>query len=1063
MTGDTRGGRVDWARAIRALGLSLAASARDAMAPEETLALGCLFLPPSRVAQLGGDTICSGRSSLPSEQFKLRDGAATFRATDLPRILAAAPRLPMEVLLLEPVQLKEWNELKGGFPLQISSYGTNTVQLFGSTLSVQIPAFWPAPMPVARAFTQARSATKQANAPLWLAICVTVTGAVPEAVQNDRYGSIFRPDTGLPQGWAWQFKPGSMTLYADPALSQKLFDFGVGATPAAPIAGAGTLSAEVQKPAEPLPFDDEALLLAALRDIDPQLLPIDWSRAAQARFAKDNDLRQRIDWRHRDAWGVFFMHQPDALSISAFRDWTERRAKALPGTFVFGNIAAYPADGVTPRSIFVFDPHHDASWSASSGLPLQSVRDEDVQRLAAPLAEIGIAPSQIVGLSAHLSGSDLPIIGVLPRARENYQLALPQGVPPQRIADRGDARNGSVMDVEASIDSVQPVRVDNGGRPSTLLVVKLQPIKAQLRIPGDNLVVASVTFAPAPWPGVASRTASSGLRLDSDLLDLLTAKFVGKQLSPEALAYIVLRRWQLENAAGPALAQRFFGVGQKRPSPEEAAALASDYVSWAAAHAPAAPVRVVRTDNVSIRKDRPVGWSAMNSCFAPASMDMSVMSQRGDCDRLQAGQAVAMDKGPNAQRRCAAIDAVVASGDFMQSLFGRCSSANASSGLGLSFVDPLQSRVFIPHTLPYQGVKFLGEEGKFALSVTLDLKKATLSSKPPGATDWLPPEIISAYKPPEARGAGKEFVVFDADFVEASFSDPSGKRLATFGPDQGDSLDQIIKRFADRKQAIDGTAAAATKPPEGPYGPDLLGIQLGMDFAKAEALIRGHMQVGRVLEGRRAYDKEAAQGFNKPLDSGKLFISADGNEMIALIDEPPAVKDRVLAAWRRVLIKRDTVAPSEVFAGIEQRYGKPDGGWKPSQINQWHTPAGALCTNIYTYGKTPPLSEVWYENGQPATNLPGGQGKTPDLPTLLFQPLDPSSEAGGGNCGPFITAFLWTAAMTGRPMDELNMTLSDIGPYLKAYAESWRMLQPGLPTPGTATAGAGSPAPVIKF
>jgi hypothetical protein len=57
-----------------------------------------------------------------------------------------------------------------------------------------------------------------------------------------------------------------------------------------------------------------------LRDIDPQLLPIDWSRAAQARFAKDNDLRQRTDWRQLDAWGVFFTHQADAQSIPAFRD-----------------------------------------------------------------------------------------------------------------------------------------------------------------------------------------------------------------------------------------------------------------------------------------------------------------------------------------------------------------------------------------------------------------------------------------------------------------------------------------------------------------------------------------------------------------------------------------------------------------------------------------------------------------------------------------------------------------------------------------------------------------------
>jgi hypothetical protein len=48
-------------------------------------------------------------------------------------------------------------------------------------------------------------------------------------------------------------------------------------------------------------------------------------------------------------------------------------------------------------------------------------------------------------------------------------------------------------------------------------------------------------------------------------------------------------------------------------------------------------------------------------------------------------------------------------------------------------------------------------------------------------------------------------------------------------------------------------------------------------------------------------------------------------------------------------------------------------------------------------------------------------------------------------------------------MDELNMTLSDIGPYLKAYADSRRMLQPSPPTPGASTAGAAPATPVIKF
>ena len=74
-----------------------------------------------------------------------------------------------------------------------------------------------------------------------------------------------------------------------------------------------------------------------------------------------------------------------------------------------------------------------------------------------------------------------------------------------------------------------------------------------------------------------------------------------------------------------------------------------------------------------------------------------------------------------------------------------------------------------------------------------------------------------------------------------------------------------------------------------------------MSFEDAEKAIRNHMEVGRVLQGRRAFDAAEKSGQIKPLDSGELFLSADESDAIAILDEPPAAKGRVMAAWRRVL------------------------------------------------------------------------------------------------------------------------------------------------------------------
>jgi hypothetical protein len=92
-----------------------------------------------------------------------------------------------------------------------------------------------------------------------------------------------------------------------------------------------------------------------------------------------------------------------------------------------------------------------------------------------------------------------------------------------------------------------------------------------------------------------------------------------------------------------------------------------------------------------------------------------------------------------------------------------------------------------------------------------------------------------------------------------------------------------------------------------PYGRDLLGIQIGMPMSKAEEIIRKHMQVddqyatgladkGDVTKGgyrNRNQLESITQGFQ-----GKLFVSSDQFEYIAIFDAPPNLPGRVAAVSR---------------------------------------------------------------------------------------------------------------------------------------------------------------------
>ena len=356
-----------------------------------------------------------------------------------------------------------------------------------------------------------------------------------------------------------------------------------------------------------------------------------------------------------------------------------------------------------------------------------------------------------------------------------------------------------------------------------------------------------------------------------------------------------------------------------------------------------------------------------------------------------------------------------------------------------SFPDPAFFALRIPHALPTPNVSALAGKQQLDLTATLDLNSIAHSQSPPSLAELLPPELAKAVAIPQFQNGtpAGEFVTFDMTFIEARWSDPGGKEVARLGSEHGDDLDGLVKRYQQRLAKL----AADTATPSGPYGLDLVGVRLGMSFEDAEQAIRNHMKVGRVLQGRRAFDAAEKSGLIKPLDSGELFVSADESDMIAILDEPPSAKGRVMAAWRRVLTPAGSVDPAEIYAGLEKKYGKP--GKFPQYPQSWYRLTGSACTGLYGETHSDPISGTWYQDGQPMTpplayNL---QLKAPPMPNFLFDPLAERSKM-GAQCGPFMQVYLLgPREHAATEPDELDMTLTDIGPYLKAYAESRAKVQ----------------------
>ena len=202
---------------------------------------------------------------------------------------------------------------------------------------------------------------------------------------------------------------------------------------------------------------------------------------------------------------------------------------------------------------------------------------------------------------------------------------------------------------------------------------------------------------------------------------------------------------------------------------------------------------------------------------------------------------------------------------------------------------------------------------------------------------------------------------------------------------------------------------------QGPYGPDVIGIRLGMTFDEADAIIRKHMDIGWVITNPATPMGKQSDPNIPEISSIRGYFSRDRNEVIVLLDMPPEAAGRVLGVTRRFNVALGT-SDSDIEAALVQKYGKPrEKVSSPSTIWKWGGENGACSSPVGGMPREPSIVEGPQPTGGGSASTIGymsvyrfvfGQvgGRIPDLATWA-------------GCGPTI--------QVSRNADRIDLALTD--------------------------------------
>jgi hypothetical protein len=252
----------------------------------------------------------------------------------------------------------------------------------------------------------------------------------------------------------------------------------------------------------------------------------------------------------------------------------------------------------------------------------------------------------------------------------------------------------------------------------------------------------------------------------------------------------------------------------------------------------------------------------------------------------------------------------------------------------------------------------------------------------------------------QKQAAHKTALILQAKVIEARYHDPiSGEQISRAVPKEPEP------------------AVAIARPKDIPYGPELIGLQLGMPFDDAVKKINEYMTVERIFTDDRS----------APFSQGKMYLGKNGTEAIGLYTTMVEQQERVAAIWRRVYFEPGKVQLTSLIETLHKKFGKPavektsfNGGvleWhdlKAKKINKCQNSIEARNDKLKENGKEIYGWDIMFGN----TRVSGSPVK------LSYCELHTCST--GDDCGAILKSQIATETGSGpKPVREVTFTIVD--------------------------------------
>ncbi|HUE95678.1 MAG TPA: hypothetical protein VMN39_03415, partial [Longimicrobiaceae bacterium] len=601
--------------------------------------------------------------------------------------------------------------------------------------------------------------------------------------------------------------------------------------------------------------------------------------------------------------------------------------------------------------------------------------------------------------------------------------------------------------------------------------LEVEPLSARVvRSDGDakGEEIGSAQFETLPKP---VETVSEPLPLGAEVADLLRLRFLPETVNDQVLMRMMISRFAYEAAAPePVFGGRFFHDVSERPPLGELERRLPEFRKWEEARATNLPDRLKVTLDLTQGTAPYESWGEDDSL---RSMCFSVHRA------VEAGES--LTERQEAERRiCRYLEAAWNTPDtilYLKRSFrahvseGESRGPRTACGGGNPYcrsIDGARKEVGLPSgegvrdLIKLDRLPLLDREALAALDDERDLELELVLSPTSAEVAETWPETVFRAAKRRALAFGERYGVGVAVSQALELPGPTFLHQAKL-------LDARVVDAKTGEVVAEPELAVPATPPadrlsldgEMPAEWNILGIHLGDSFEQAEAAIRAHMPVDRVLIADPSALTESLAGPPPPFSSGRMYVSEEQHEAIAIFDEPPAADDKVLGIWRLVKVPKGALDPASLAPALRERYGEPSAvegsGDRAEFLWSRFRPDCGSISNTHQ-------NDLWRDaDGAPA-DPPGFAKSRHYYPDLWVSSYGLISEDGTrSKVGSLCPAVLgvqyqrWSAVPAAE--DELVSWLHD----QRAYAEAYYDSRDAESEATEAKPSAASAAPGVKF